>query len=278
MSRSRSRSSGSREHPTQHLPSVGGEATPAHGDPARARGDGALKAESLLLEAFRNAATSARDAKQARASLFNLFLLAVGLFVTWLGGLITWYKISPAEPERLLGFVLSQAGVTALMSVLSFAFFAKSLELRWEYRVDLEAMDAITAVYITELKQEMPRLERAFRHPRDPERERRYEGILVLEQVMAVIGSFLVICAAVESYWAVRILTAARGGPPYSSGFEAPAWVVAFVALGAALAAYLAYFRRVTRRSTDQPMQLGVRDWDDESGDGKERVTPRVRA
>lgn len=146
----------------------------------------ALRAESILLEEFDNAGVAAYQARQDSANLFNLYLLAAGALATGFGVLGSSYNESNKSTVVLVEVLL--LGIAA---VLSFAFFARNLDLGREYRESLIAMNLIKEFYIANLAPRMPQLERAFhRRLRDVPRERPLGiGASVMTVTIALLGA-----------------------------------------------------------------------------------------
>lgn len=152
---------------------------------ARPQVDTTLKAESILVEEFKHASASAHDARQGRANLFYVYILGVGALVTFAGALFGLY--SSTQNYDLLVLSLTVAGI--LGGAVSFAFFAKSLDLHHEYAENLHTMAAIKEFYISELAGAMPQLAQAFRVRLADAGDRPAGGTLALEGAIALLGS-----------------------------------------------------------------------------------------
>src|SRR5260221_4546058 len=77
--------------------------------PAHVQADTLLKAESILLEEFKHASTSAHDALQGHSNLFYVYILGVGALVTFAGALFGLY--SATQNYVLLTLSITVAGL-----------------------------------------------------------------------------------------------------------------------------------------------------------------------
>ena len=117
-----------------------------------------LRAESILLEEFNHASVAVYQAKEDSGNLFNLYLLGTAALATGMGVLASSFTRTNMEVLTLV-----QAVVFAIAGILSFAFFAKLLDLTVEYREGVLTMNTIKEFYIRRLRAQMPEIERAFR-------------------------------------------------------------------------------------------------------------------
>lgn len=117
-----------------------------------------LKAESMLLEEFNAASVAAYQAKEDSAGLVNLYLLSAGALATGLGVIVNAYT-----PSSRVSLELLQTLVLAIGGILSFAFFARFLDLARDYRVSVETMASVRDYYVERLRQQLPDISRALR-------------------------------------------------------------------------------------------------------------------
>jgi hypothetical protein len=212
----------------------------------------ALRAESILLEEFDNAGVAAYQAKQDSANLFNLYLLAAGALATGFGVLGSSYNESNKSTVVLVEVLL--LGIAA---VLSFAFFARNLDLGREYRENLIAMNLIKEFYIANLAPRMPHLERAFhRRLRDVPRQRPLGiGASVMTVTIALLGAAAVggTVGQARQLWAI----ATNGFAAYTPELRLGGIGVFYAAeIGSGLLALLAqylYYRYATRAHAQVP-------------------------
>ena len=117
-----------------------------------------LKAESMLLEEFNAASVEAYQAKADSAGLVNLYLLSAGALATGLGVIVNAYS-----PASRVSLDLLQTLVLTIAGILSFAFFARFLDLARDYRRSVAAMSAVRDYYVERLQPQMPDIGRALR-------------------------------------------------------------------------------------------------------------------
>jgi len=119
--------------------------------------DATLKLENMLLEEFNYAGLTAYQSMEDRTRMFNLYLLLVGVLASGLGvvfqlrGSISIYSLPLAIALLLI------AGIAGI------AFFTKLIRLRQAWRESVICMNVIKEFYIQQFKQQMPRVEHAFR-------------------------------------------------------------------------------------------------------------------
>ena len=208
-----------------------------------------LKAESILLEEFSYAGVSAYQAREDSAALINLYLLATGAMATGLGVLANAYA-GTARPT------ISIVAITALviLSIFSFAFFARLLGLEQEYREGVLAMAVIKEFYIQRLRRTAPEIELAFRWRlrRGPRGATVAGGAPLIAWTIALLSGLSAAGALGEARQLYSILAGVV--VPYASepalGLRAPyVWEILCGLL--VLAAHIAYYLLVARRQRD---------------------------
>jgi hypothetical protein len=139
-------------HP-RHSPSHSSESASATNDKL----DSALKLENILLEEFNYASLTAYQAMEDRTRMFNLYLLMVGILASGLGVV---YQLSGriGTYSRPLAIAL-----LLIAGIVGVAFFMKLIRLRQAWRESVICMNVIKEFYIQQFRQQMPRVERAFR-------------------------------------------------------------------------------------------------------------------
>lgn len=126
---------------------------------ARAEGEAdRLNAESILLEEFNYAGVTAYQARGDSAALINLYLLASGALATGLG-VMAGVNHGPNRPT----IAIIATAALGIFAALSYAFFARFLDLEREYHDSVLAMEVIKEFYIQRLRRTLPEIELAFR-------------------------------------------------------------------------------------------------------------------
>lgn len=119
--------------------------------------DTVLSIESLLIEEYKYASTTAYQSLEDRARVINIYYIFLGILAT---GLATIYQFS--GPTR----TYSQSLVILILFVaggLSFTFFINVIRLRQAFRESIVSMNVIKEFYIHQFQQQMPQIEQAFR-------------------------------------------------------------------------------------------------------------------
>ena len=120
--------------------------------------DSGLKIENMLLEEFNYAATTAYQAMEDRARMFNMYLLVVGILGSAFGAI---YPLGGGAARSFIqpiaAVVLFSAGVAGI------AFFVLLIRLRQAFRQSLITMNVIKEFYIREFQKQMPSVVYAFR-------------------------------------------------------------------------------------------------------------------
>lgn len=119
--------------------------------------DSGLKIESMLLEEFNYASTTAYQAMEDRARMFNMYLLVVGILGSAFGAIYPLGGASRSFIQPIAAVVLFSAGIAGI------AFFVLLIRLRQAFRQSLITMSVIKEFYIREFQQQMPGVQHAFR-------------------------------------------------------------------------------------------------------------------
>lgn len=118
--------------------------------------DSTLKIESMLLEEFNYASTTAYQAMEDRARMFNMYLLVVGILGSAFGAIYPLGGAVRSFIQPIAAVVLFAAGVAGV------AFFLLLIRLRQAFRRSLIAMNVIKEFYIHEFQEQMPGVVHAF--------------------------------------------------------------------------------------------------------------------
>ncbi len=141
--------------------------------------DTSLKAESILLEEFNYISITAYQLKEGRASLFNIYLIIIGITTTALGTIATLYSsLQPVigsqtipdggstltEPVHGQNYDVLALAITllAVISLLSSIFFLRFIHISKKYKDCLIAIEKIKEFYKVQFALEMPSLKTAF--------------------------------------------------------------------------------------------------------------------
>jgi hypothetical protein len=116
-----------------------------------------LHAESVLMQEFNYANVTAYQAKEERSSVFNVYLIQLGIAISGLVTLETIYVIHPLIGLTVVGII-----VGTLSAVESLVYFARLFALGRVFQDSTIAMNLIKEFYIQQLKRQMPQLEQAF--------------------------------------------------------------------------------------------------------------------
>ena len=123
----------------------------------RVEREGELKIENMLLEEFNYASTTAYQAMEDRARMFNMYLLVVGILGSAFGAIYPLGGGARNFIQPIAAVVLFAAGVAGV------AFFVLLIRLRQAFRESLITMNVIKEFYIQEFQQQMPAVKYAFR-------------------------------------------------------------------------------------------------------------------
>jgi ADP-ribose pyrophosphatase len=114
-----------------------------------------LKLDGLLLEEFNYAGTSAYQAMEDRARMFNLYLVIVGVLGAALGAM---YQFSGA---RAFTQPLT-AGLLAVAGIVGIVFFVKLIRLRQAHQDSVITMNMIKEYYLARFTPDNPNIGQVF--------------------------------------------------------------------------------------------------------------------
>ncbi len=117
--------------------------------------DPSLRLEGLLLEEFNYASSTAYQAMEDRARLFNTYVWLLFIMFSGLTAIYTHIDSRSGLIQLMLVFVL-------IGGVVGVAFFVKIIRLRQAWRDSLVAMNTIKEFYIDRFQKEIPHLEQVF--------------------------------------------------------------------------------------------------------------------
>ncbi|HEY7851249.1 MAG TPA: hypothetical protein VIC27_14360, partial [Ktedonobacterales bacterium] len=209
--------------------------------------DTSFRLENLLLQEYSYASSTAYQALEDRARMFNLYLVLIGALATGVGVITQLGKnLGGYAPEIIVALL-------SVMGVVGIAFFIKLIRLRQAWRESAIAMNIIKEHYIQMFRKESPEVERMFRWRLRtlPMGEKRGNISFVVCMTVALLGSLSFAAAAllaVATWLAPALASWAPGFAPFVG--IAP-WVAA-VAVG--FASYLSqqrYFNRAFNRERE---------------------------
>lgn len=119
--------------------------------------DSGLRIENMLLEEYNYAATTAYQAMEDRARMFNMYLLVVGILGSAFGAIYPLGGAVRSFIQPIAVVVLFAAGVAGV------AFFVLLIRLRQAFRQSLITMAVIKEFYIREFRQQIPTIQHVFR-------------------------------------------------------------------------------------------------------------------
>ena len=180
--------------------------------------DTGLKIDNLLLEEFNYASTTAYQAFDDRARIFNLYLIVVGVLASGLGAA---YQLS----GDIRVFVLPLAVVVLFIAgVLGTAFFLALVGLSHAHRESLVCMNTVKEYYIRHFKTQLADIDDAFRWRMKtiPNRERFGSVTFVVCHTVALLSS---LCYAASVGIAVKIWLLNWDGFPRNLPSQIQPWV-----------------------------------------------------
>lgn len=184
--------------PFKRVPAFQRDSAPGAGAPGAYAEDTTLKIDNLLLEEFNYASTTAYQAFDDRARIFNLYLIVVGVLASGLG---VAYQLS----GDIRVFVLPLAVVLLLIAgVLGTAFFLALVGLSNAHRESLMCMNTVKEYYIERFQGQLSDIASAFRWRKDtiPSKERFGSVTFVICHTVALLSS---LCYAASVGIAFRI-------------------------------------------------------------------------
>lgn len=208
--------------------------------------DSGLKIESMLLEEFNYAATTAYQAMEDRARMFNMYLLVVGILGSAFGA------IYPLGGSAARSFIQPIAAVVLFAAgVAGIAFFVLLIRLRQAFRQSLITMNVIKEFYIREFQKQMPSVVYAFRW--------RLKGIPAGESrgsatyiVCHMVGFIAALCFAGCLFMTNELLASAFPATQIGSLALWQSLVSAFVAFVIILVWLFVYYRRALNAKDEQ--------------------------
>ncbi len=202
--------------------------------------DTTLKLDNMLLEEFNYASTTAYQAMEDRARMFNLYLLLIGVLGS---GLAAIYQLGGGL--RAYTPILA-IGLLVIAGVMGIAFFVKLIRLRQAWRDSAVAMGVIKEYYIQEFTPLKEGVGKAFHWRLDtlPMSEKRGSVTFVVCTTVAILAS---LCFAGAAFIAVQqwlsLLVTAIAHPSFAIPTVPVSLVVAAVAFLATYLSLSAYFR-----------------------------------
>jgi 8-oxo-dGTP pyrophosphatase MutT (NUDIX family) len=180
--------------------------SPTPAEDASAPLDARFKLENLLMQEYSYASSTAYQALEDRARMFNLYLVLMGALATGVG-IITQIgaNLGGYAPEIIVALL-------AIMGVVGVAFFIKLIRLRQAWRESAIAMNIIKEHYIQMFRKANPEIEQMF-HWRMwtlPKGEKRGSISFVICMTVALLGSLSFAAAALLAMitWGVSALVA----------------------------------------------------------------------
>jgi hypothetical protein len=210
--------------------------------------DATLKIESMLLEEFNYASTTAYQAMEDRARMFNMYLLVVGILGSAFGAI---YPLGGGAARSFIqpiaAVVLFAAGVAGI------AFFVLLIRLRQAFRQSLITMNIIKEFYIREFQQQLPAVQHAFRWRLGgiPAGERRGSATYIVCHMVGFIGA---LCFAGCAFMSDELL---RENIPALRVDAFGVWqslALALVVFVVAMAWMVAYYGRALNAKDEQKM------------------------
>lgn len=154
-----------------------------------------LKAESILLEEFKQASVTANQIKEEVARSFNIYLVTASIVASAIAAIGTYITTNHVPfisgGRALIGgteyFLLILSIVVFLCGTISIAFFTRFVHLDQEYLESISIMNEINEFYIQGLKQELPNIEQVLRRVRP---SRNHKSVpYVIRYTVSLVGS-----------------------------------------------------------------------------------------
>ncbi|HEU0027244.1 MAG TPA: NUDIX hydrolase [Ktedonobacterales bacterium] len=219
--------------------------------------DASFRLENLLMQEFNYVSSTAYQALEDRARMFNLYLVLIGALATGVG-------VITQLGEKLNGYA-AEIIVTllAIMGVVGVAFFIKLIRLRQAWRESAIAMNIIKEHYIQMFQAEDPNVERLFRWRLRtmPSGEKRGSSSFVVCMTVAFLGSLSFAAAALlaTANWVAPAL--ASSFPDLADAMGATPWATAIVVALVSYILHQIYFSRVLdRKREDAAVEKAVAD------------------
>ncbi len=208
--------------------------------------DSGLKIESMLLEEFNYASTTAYQAMEDRARMFNMYLLVVGILGSAFGAV---YPLGGARSfiQPIAAVVMLAAGVAGV------AFFVLLIRLRQAFRESLIAMNVIKEFYIQEFEEQIPAVQYVFRWRLKgiPKGDRRGSATFVVCYMVGFIGA---LCFGGSAFMTDELLIANFPGTRIATLGIWQSAAAAFVAFVIMMAWAVRYYRRTLSMKAEQTL------------------------
>ncbi len=199
--------------------------------------DKMLKIENMLLEEFNYASTTAYQAMEDRARMFNMYLLVVGILGSAFGAVYPLGGGARNFVQPVAAVVLFAAGMAGV------AFFVLLIRLRQAFRDSLITMNMVKEFYIEEFGGEKGNFARAFHWRLDgiPKGERLGSATYVVCHMVAFVGA---LCFGGSVFMADELLIADFPGVRIGAfgSWQSPLFAVAAFLLAMIIMA--AYYRK----------------------------------
>jgi 8-oxo-dGTP pyrophosphatase MutT (NUDIX family) len=222
-------------------------AAPGTAEDAMRPRDASFRLENLLMQEFNYVSSTAYQALEDRARMFNLYLVLIGALATGVGVITQLGQNLGGYASGLIVMLL------VIMGVVGIAFFIKLIRLRQAWRESAIAMNIIKEHYIQMFQAEKPDVERLFRWRMRtvPTGEKRTSISFVVCMTVALLGSLSFASAAflAMANWVAPAL--ASSFPDLEGITGAAPWVTA---VAIALVSYILhqiYFSRVLDRKRE---------------------------
>lgn len=209
--------------------------------------DSGLKIESMLLEEFNYASTTAYQAMEDRARMFNMYLLVVGILGSAFGAIYPLGGASRSFIQPIAAVVLFSAGIAGI------AFFVLLIRLRQAFRQSLITMSVIKEFYIREFQEQMPGVQHAFRWRLSgiPAGERAGSATFIVCHMVGFIGA---LCFAGSVFMGDELL---RSDFPNTRIAAFGVWqslLLGFIAFLIVMVWMVGYYRRSLNAKDEQKM------------------------
>ena len=209
--------------------------------------DSGLKIENMLLEEFNYASTTAYQAMEDRARMFNMYLLVVGILGSAFGAIYPLGGASRSFIQPIAAVVLFAAGIAGI------AFFVLLIRLRQAFRQSLITMSVIKEFYIREFQEQMPTVQHAFRWRLSgiPAGERAGSATFIVCHMVGFIGA---LCFAGCVFMSDELL---RANVPNTRIAALGVWqslLLGFIAFLIVMVWMVGYYRRSLNAKDEQKM------------------------
>ena len=214
--------------------------------------EGGLKIENMLLEEYNYAATTAYQAMEDRARMFNMYLLVVGILGSAFGAI---YPLGGSSARTFIqpiaAVVLFAAGVAGI------AFFALLIRLRQAFRQSLITMAVIKEYYIREFQQRMPNIQFVFRWRLEtiPSGERAGSATFI---VCHMVGFIAALCFAGCVFMTNELLTSAVPATQFAALNGWQSFLLAFLAFIITMVWMVGAYRRALSAKEEREILANV--------------------